>query len=258
MALQCLLLPLSIDWHAMQHTRHTTPRRDVYTHSRILNESLVCIHSTKLKYKTGKSRNQQLYHARWTTTWTCHGYQPRQQARNWPWSATRKYCCREGIADIIRTTPGPRSMLKMLLDAMGGIVMTNDGNCILREIDVSHPAAKSMLELSRAQDEEVGDGTTMLSCWRAKCCPLLALFWNEICTLSSSSEHTTKRCNSTRCLWFYCKDCGHLRSRCIAQGCPRLVGRVRKPLGRLPMRPSLASGSTSQYRLREWQERNWY
>ena len=38
--------------------------------------------------------------------------------------------------------------------------MTNDGNCILREIDVSHPAAKSMLELSRAQDEEVGDGTT--------------------------------------------------------------------------------------------------
>ena len=38
--------------------------------------------------------------------------------------------------------------------------MTNDGNCILREVDVSHPAAKSMIELSRAQDEEVGDGTT--------------------------------------------------------------------------------------------------
>ena len=66
----------------------------------------------------------------------------------------------KAIADIIRTTLGPRSMLKMLLDAMGGIVMNNDGNCILREIDVSHPAAKSMLELSRAQDEEVGDGTT--------------------------------------------------------------------------------------------------
>lgn len=39
----------------------------------------------------------------------------------------------------------------MLLDPMGGIVMTNDGNCILREVDVSHPAAKSMIELSRAQ-----------------------------------------------------------------------------------------------------------
>jgi T-complex protein 1 subunit gamma len=51
-------------------------------------------------------------------------------------------------------------MLKMLLDPMGGIVMTNDGNSILREVDVSHPAAKSMIELSRAQDEEVGDGTT--------------------------------------------------------------------------------------------------
>ena len=64
------------------------------------------------------------------------------------------------VADIIRTTLGPRSMLKMLLDPMGGIVMTNDGNCILREVDVSHPTAKSMIELSRAQDEEVGDGTT--------------------------------------------------------------------------------------------------
>ncbi|CAE7397834.1 unnamed protein product [Symbiodinium natans] len=46
------------------------------------------------------------------------------------------------------------------LDPMGGIVMTNDGNAILREVDVSHPAAKNMIELSRAQDEEVGDGTT--------------------------------------------------------------------------------------------------
>merc|ERR1719486_364163 len=64
------------------------------------------------------------------------------------------------VADIIRTTLGPRSMLKMILDPMGGIVMTNDGNSILREVDVSHPAAKSMIELSRAQEEEVGDGTT--------------------------------------------------------------------------------------------------
>lgn len=66
----------------------------------------------------------------------------------------------KSVADIIRTTLGPQSMLKMILDPMGGIVMTNDGNTILREIDVSHPAAKSMIELSRTQDEEVGDGTT--------------------------------------------------------------------------------------------------
>ncbi|KAK4353556.1 hypothetical protein RND71_025750 [Anisodus tanguticus] len=66
----------------------------------------------------------------------------------------------KAVADIIRTTLGPRSMLKMLLDAAGGIVVTNDGNAILRELDLAHPAAKSMIELSRTQDEEVGDGTT--------------------------------------------------------------------------------------------------
>ena len=48
----------------------------------------------------------------------------------------------------------------MLLTPMGSLVITNDGNAILREIDVNHPAAKSMIELSKTQDEEVGDGTT--------------------------------------------------------------------------------------------------
>lgn len=66
----------------------------------------------------------------------------------------------KAVSDIIRTCLGPKAMLKMLLDPMGGIVLTNDGHAILREIDVSHPAAKSMIELSRTQDEEVGDGTT--------------------------------------------------------------------------------------------------
>ncbi|KAI9916041.1 hypothetical protein PsorP6_007193 [Peronosclerospora sorghi] len=68
----------------------------------------------------------------------------------------------KAVSDIVRTTLGPRSMLKMLLDPMGGIVMTNDENSILRGVDVAHPAAKSMVELSRAQDEEVGDGTTFV------------------------------------------------------------------------------------------------
>jgi len=69
----------------------------------------------------------------------------------------------KAVSDIIRTTLGPRAMLKMILDASGGIVLTNDGNAILREIDVNHPAAKSMIELSKTQDEEVGDGTTSVS-----------------------------------------------------------------------------------------------
>ena len=48
----------------------------------------------------------------------------------------------------------------MILDSMGHIQLTSDGNTILREVDVSHPAAKNMIQLSRTQDEEVGDGTT--------------------------------------------------------------------------------------------------
>lgn len=66
----------------------------------------------------------------------------------------------KAVAGLIQSTLGPCAMLKMILDPMGGTVLTNDGNCILREIDVVHPAAKHMIELSRAQDEEVGDGTT--------------------------------------------------------------------------------------------------
>ncbi|TMS35826.1 hypothetical protein L596_003138 [Steinernema carpocapsae] len=66
----------------------------------------------------------------------------------------------KAIADVIRTSLGPRAMLKMLMDPMGGIVMTNDGNAILREITVKHPAAKAMIDIARTQDEETGDGTT--------------------------------------------------------------------------------------------------
>lgn len=77
-----------------------------------------------------------------------------------PHSHSNKLLLPLSVADIIRSCLGPKAMLKMLLDPMGGIVLTNDGHAILREIEVSHPAAKSMIELSRTQDEEVGDGTT--------------------------------------------------------------------------------------------------
>ena len=66
----------------------------------------------------------------------------------------------KAIGDVVRTCLGPKAMLKMLMDPMGGIVMTNDGNAILREITVQHPAAKTLIEIARTQDEEVGDGTT--------------------------------------------------------------------------------------------------
>lgn len=64
----------------------------------------------------------------------------------------------QAIADVIRTCLGPQAMLKMLMDPMGGIVMTNDGNAILREITVQHPAGKSIIEIARTQDEEVRTG----------------------------------------------------------------------------------------------------
>jgi len=66
----------------------------------------------------------------------------------------------KAVAGLVRTVLGPKSMLKMLLDAHGGIVLTNDGNAVLREFDVRHPAAKCMISLSCSQDENVGDGTT--------------------------------------------------------------------------------------------------
>jgi len=64
------------------------------------------------------------------------------------------------IAEAVRTTLGPRGMDKMLVDSLGDIVITNDGVTILKEIDVEHPAAKMIVEVAKAQDNEVGDGTT--------------------------------------------------------------------------------------------------
>ncbi|CAJ1976371.1 unnamed protein product [Sphenostylis stenocarpa] len=65
----------------------------------------------------------------------------------------------QAVADIIRTTLGPRSMLKMLLDAGGGIVVTNDGNAILREMDLAHPAAKDLaIDATTTVDIDLGLG----------------------------------------------------------------------------------------------------
>ncbi|MEM2870071.1 MAG: thermosome subunit beta [Thermoplasmata archaeon] len=64
------------------------------------------------------------------------------------------------VADAVRTTLGPRGMDKMLVDSMGDVVITNDGVTILKEVDIEHPAAKMMVEVAKAQDQEVGDGTT--------------------------------------------------------------------------------------------------
>jgi len=64
------------------------------------------------------------------------------------------------IAEIVKTSLGPRGMDKMLVDGMGDVTITNDGATILKEIDVQHPAAKMLVEISKTTDNEVGDGTT--------------------------------------------------------------------------------------------------
>ena len=64
------------------------------------------------------------------------------------------------IAEVLKTTLGPKGMDKMLIDSLGDITITSDGATVLEEIDVQHPAAKMMIEVAKTQDKEVGDGTT--------------------------------------------------------------------------------------------------
>jgi len=64
------------------------------------------------------------------------------------------------IGDILRTSLGPMGADKMLVDTFGDVTITSDGATILDEMDVVHPAAKILVEAAKAQDDEVGDGTT--------------------------------------------------------------------------------------------------
>ncbi len=64
------------------------------------------------------------------------------------------------VAETVRSTLGPRGMDKMLVSTIGDVTITNDGATIMKELDVQHPAAKMLVEVSKTQDNEVGDGTT--------------------------------------------------------------------------------------------------
>jgi thermosome len=64
------------------------------------------------------------------------------------------------VADLVKSSLGPRGLDKMLVDSLGDVTITNDGATILKEIDAQHPAAKMIVEISKTVDTEVGDGTT--------------------------------------------------------------------------------------------------
>jgi len=64
------------------------------------------------------------------------------------------------VADMVKTTLGPKGMDKMLVSPLNEIVITNDGVTILEEMQIEHPAAKMMVEIAKTQESEVGDGTT--------------------------------------------------------------------------------------------------
>ena len=64
------------------------------------------------------------------------------------------------VADLVKSSLGPRGLDKMLVDSLGDVTITNDGATILKEIEVQHPAAKMMVEIAKTLDNEVGDGTT--------------------------------------------------------------------------------------------------
>jgi thermosome len=64
------------------------------------------------------------------------------------------------VAESVKSTLGPCGMDKMLVSGMGDVSITNDGATIMKELDVQHPAAKMLVEVAKAQDKEVGDGTT--------------------------------------------------------------------------------------------------
>lgn len=64
------------------------------------------------------------------------------------------------VGEMVRTTLGPKGMDKMIVNAQGEIIVTNDGVTILKEASIDHPTAKMIIEISKTQEEEVGDGTT--------------------------------------------------------------------------------------------------
>eukprot|EP00208_Stichococcus_sp_RCC1054_P006272 CAMPEP_0206140596 /NCGR_PEP_ID=MMETSP1473-20131121/9980_1 /ASSEMBLY_ACC=CAM_ASM_001109 /TAXON_ID=1461547 /ORGANISM="Stichococcus sp, Strain RCC1054" /LENGTH=530 /DNA_ID=CAMNT_0053534795 /DNA_START=134 /DNA_END=1723 /DNA_ORIENTATION=- len=64
------------------------------------------------------------------------------------------------VVDAVRSTLGPRGMDKLVIDDRGGVTISNDGATLMKKLEIVHPAAKVLVDISLSQDAEVGDGTT--------------------------------------------------------------------------------------------------
>uniref|UniRef100_A0A8D8M8P9 T-complex protein 1 subunit eta n=1 Tax=Cacopsylla melanoneura TaxID=428564 RepID=A0A8D8M8P9_9HEMI len=66
----------------------------------------------------------------------------------------------QAVVDAVRTTLGPRGMDKLIVEQNGKATISNDGVTIMKLLDIIHPAAKTLVDIAKSQDAEVGDGTT--------------------------------------------------------------------------------------------------
>jgi T-complex protein 1 subunit eta len=66
----------------------------------------------------------------------------------------------QAVGEAIRTTLGPRGMDKLIVDNRGKATISNDGATILKLLEIVHPAARTLVDIAKSQDAEVGDGTT--------------------------------------------------------------------------------------------------
>ena len=74
----------------------------------------------------------------------------------------------QALSEAVRTTLGPRGMDKLIVDSKGSVTISNDGATILRKLEVTHPAARTLVDVSKSQDAEVGDGTTSVVLFAAE------------------------------------------------------------------------------------------
>ncbi|KAL6035253.1 hypothetical protein STEG23_032034 [Scotinomys teguina] len=85
------------------------------------------------------------------------------------------------VAEAVRTTLGPRGMDKLIVDGRGKATISNDGATILKLLDVVHPAAKTLVDIAKSQDAEVGDGTTSVTLL-LRVLKQVKPMWRKVCT----------------------------------------------------------------------------